>query len=258
MKESRGAVLIVLLLAAFFSSSSIVFATPSTTYWTPMTPDIQSSGVLHLGIDNYFTVFKKQSGGSGSFPTDVGLTMGVLPFEKIQMEVGVDLLEPSDDPLFFNAKIGSPEGALFSGSPALQVGIFNVGTKRNSTDQNIFYGVIGKTIPLLGRLSVGPYVGNSKVLLDSEGHKENTGFMVAFDHGFLPAKDKSGDEYSKIVLAADYASGKNAIGGGGMGLYYYFTKNISFLTGPVWFNNQAINGRWKWTTQIDINIDLFK
>lgn len=258
MKKARRIALMIFLLAALFSSSNTVFATPSTTYWTPMTPDIQSYGVLHLGIDNYFTVFRKQSDGSGSFPTDVGLTMGVLPFEKIQMEVGVDLLESSDDPLFFNAKIGSPEGALFSGSPALQLGLFNVGTKRNSTNQNIFYGVIGKTIPLLGRISAGPYIGNSKVLRDSEGNKENTGFMVAFDRGFIPTKDKSGAEYNKVVLAADYASGENAIGGGGVGLYYYFTKNISFLTGPVWFNNQTINGRWKWTTQIDINIDLFK
>ncbi len=77
--------------------------------------------------------------------------------------------------------------------------------------------------------------------------------MVAFDRGFLPAKDAEGNEYSKVVLAADYASGKNSIGGGGAGLYYYFTKNIDLLTGPVWFNDKGINGDWKWTTQIDIN-----
>jgi len=55
------------------------------------------------------------------------------------------------------------------------------------------------------------------------------------------------------VLAADYASGKNYIGGGGFGMYHYFTKDISLLTGPVWFNDHAINGQWKWTVQLDIN-----
>jgi hypothetical protein len=67
-------------------------------------------------------------------------------------------------------------------------------------------------------------------------------------------KDKAGDEYSRLVFAADWASGKNYIGGGGAGLYYYFTKYISLLTGPVFFNDKTINGEWKWTTQLDVNI----
>ncbi len=246
-----------LSIIALVLLAGIANATPSTTYWTPMTMDIQPYGVLHIGVDNYFTVFKKAEKGGSSFPTDVGLTMGVLPFEKIQMEIGVDLLEPSDYPLYFNAKIGTPEDSLFKWSPALAVGIFNVGTKSNVTNQNILYVVVGKTIPFVGRLAVGPYIGNKKVLADKDGNKENTGFMVAFDRGFIPVKDKDGDEYNKLVFAADYASGKNALGGGGFGLYYYFTKNISLLTGPVWFNEEAINGKWKWTIQLDINLPIF-
>ena len=244
--------------------SGVAHATPSTTYWTPMTPDIQSYGVLHIGIDNYFRVASKTSDeATASFPTDLGLTTGVLPFEKLQLEIGVDYLAPSDYPWFFNAKIGAPEGALFRWSPALQLGIFNAGTKSNDanltngTNQNIVFGVIGKTIPYLGRLSAGPYIGNDSVLRSSTGQKEDTGFMVAFDHGFLPVKDKEGNEFNRIVFAADYASGNNAIGGGGFGLYYYFTKDISLLTGPVWFNDQGINGKWKWTTQLDINVPVF-
>jgi hypothetical protein len=248
---SRAALAAVLFCAV---SAGVAGATPSTTYWTPMTPDIQAYKVPHIGFDSYFTVFRKADDGAGDFPTDIGLTVGVLPFEKLQMELGVDLLEPSDYPLFFNAKIGAPEGVLFKGSPALQLGIFNVGTKSDVTNQNIVHMVIGKTIPHVGRLSAGPYIGNDKVLRSSTGDKEDTGFMAAFDRGFMPVKDKAGDEFSRLVLAADYASGKNAIGGGGVGLYYYFTKNISLLTGPVWFNDQGINGKWKWTVQLDINI----
>jgi len=238
------------------SSSGMV--TPSTTNWTSMMLYIQSYKVMHLGIDNYFTVDKKASSGDqGAFPTDVGLTIGVLPFEKIQMEVGIDANYPSDNPYVFNAKIGAPEDVLFKYSPALQVGIFGVGTKNKVTNYNVLYGVIGKSIPSVGRVSVGPYFGNKDTLVNASGEKENTGFMVAFDRGFFPAKDSAGNEYSKVVLCADYASGKNAIGGGGPGVNYFFTKDISLLTGPIFFNEKAINGAWKWSTQLDINFPSF-
>ncbi|MEK6692400.1 MAG: hypothetical protein AABY44_03125 [Nitrospirota bacterium] len=254
MKTFRVLGVSMVLLVLF---AGIAYATPSTTYWTPATTDIQPFGVLHLGVDNYFTVFRKADNGGGSFPTDLGLTIGVLPFEKIQMEIGVDLLEASDYPLYFNAKLGTPENSIFNGSPAINVGIFNVGTKTDVTNQNIVHFMAGKTIPVIGRLFAGYYIGNKNVLVDKNGDKENTGFMVGLDHGFIPAKDKSGNEYNKLVLAADYASGKNAIGGGGVGLYYFFTKDISLLTGPVWFNEEAINGKWKWTIQLDINLPVF-
>lgn len=235
----------------------VAHATPSTTYWSPMTVDIQPYGILHTGVDNYFTVFRKADDGGGAFPTDLGLTLGVLPFEKVKMEIGVDLLESSDYPLFFNAKIGVPEEAFFSWQPTLQVGVFNVGTESDVTDQNVLYAVLGKTIPGLGRLSVGPYLGNKKVLVDKNGEKKNSGFMVAFDRSYIPVKDKEGNEFNRIALAADYISGKNALGGGGAGLYWFFTKDICLLTGPVFFNEEAINGKWKWTVQLDINTALF-
>ncbi len=244
---------LVVQAVAVAGLAGLAQATPSTTYWTPMTPDIQSYGVLHTGVDNYFTVNKKLQDGGGSFPTDVGLTIGVLPFQKLQAEVGVDFFGPADYPLVFSGKLGFPEGALFKGSPTLQAGICNVGTKTDVTNQDIVYGIVGKSVPGLGRLSAGPYVGNSNLLRDSEGNKKNSGFMVAFDHGFAPAKDSDGTQYSKVVLAGDYASGKNAFGAGGFGLYYYFKSNISLLAGPVFFNDEGINGKWKWTVQLDIN-----
>lgn len=237
--------------------TNLALATPSTTYWTPAVTDVQPFGVLHLGVDNYTTVFRKASAGGGDFATDYGLTLGVLPFEKLQLEIGVDLMEPSDDPLYFNAKLGTPEGALFTESPALNVGVFNVGTERDVTDYNIGHVMLGKTIPLLGRVFAGAYLGNPDTLVDTDGERENKGFMVGMDHGFYSVKDRAGDEYNRLVLAADWASGDNALGGGGAGLYYYFTKNISLLTGPVFFNDSEINGKWKWTVQLDINAPVF-
>jgi hypothetical protein len=222
-----------------------------------MTMDILARGVLHPGIDNYFTVSRDMEDGAGDFPTDVGLTLGVSPSDKLLVEVGVDLLEPSDHPLYFNAKAGTPENGLFRNAPAIQAGIFNVGTEEDVTNYNILYGVIGKTLPPIGRLSAGPYIGNGDVLVDAEGDEENTGLMVAFDRGFRPVQDAAGNGYNSVVFAADWASGKNALGGGGFGLYYYFTKDVSLLVGPVWFNEEELNGKWKWTTQLDINQVIF-
>lgn len=229
-------------------------ATPSTTYWSPCTIDIQSYKVGHVTYDNYTTIAKKGPSKRGeAFPNDLGLTFGVLPFQKVQMEIGFDWLEPTDYPLYFNAKIGSPEGAWFKGSPALQVGIFNAGVKRGVTNQDVVDFITGHTLPYgLGRLHLGAYVGNAKVLRDSQGNRANTGWMAGYDYGFWNIKSSDGD-YKRLVLAGDYASGDNLVGGGGVGLYYYFNKNVDILSGPVWFNDKGINGQWKWTTQLDIN-----
>lgn len=253
----------IAFVLGFVLLASTAFATPSTTYWTPAVMDIQPYLVPHLGIDNYFatkTPGSVPAGEASALATDIGLTIGVLPFEKIQMEIGFDALYPSKYPYSFNAKIGTPEGSFFKYQPGINVGIFGVGTKtggfaNGATNQNIVYSIIGKTLPFnLGRVHAGVYAGNAGALKSSDGSTHNTGYMVAYDKGFFPTKDKSNNEYNKVVLAADYASGKNAIGGGGVGVYYYFTKDISLLTGPVWFNDHGINGPWKWTTQIDINL----
>ena len=266
--------------------ASMAYATPSTTYWTPATSDVQPFNVWHIGVDNYFRLSRTQeelaNGQFDSFPTDVGLTVGVLPFEKLQMEVGIDGLFPGTrispvmrsigNSLLFNAKIGTPEGAFGTWFPAINVGIFNVGTKSEVTNMDIIDIIVGKTLGSFGRIHGGGYYGNPDSVLmrqggckpnprnpalaciaGASGELDNAGGMVGYDYGFWKIKDKEGNEYNKWVFAADYASGKNFIGGGGFGMYHYFTKDISLLTGPVWFNDHVINGQWKWTVQLDIN-----
>jgi hypothetical protein len=235
-------------------SSPSAWATPSTTYWSPCTIDIQPFKVGHVTYDNYTTLGKKgPARGGQAFPNDLGLTAGVLPFEKFQMEAGLDWLEPTDYPLSFNAKIGALEGAFFKGAPALQAGIFNVGTKKGVSDQDVAYILTGRSLPRnLGRLHASAYLGNAAVLRSSEGGLQNVGFMAGYDRGFWPARSSEG-EYNRLVLAGDFTSGKNAIGGGGAGLYYFFGKNVSILAGPVWYNDKGLNGDWKWTTQLDVN-----
>lgn len=261
-------------------------ATPSTTYWTPATSDVQAFNVWHIGVDNYFRLSRTQeeiaNAQSGAFATDVGLTVGVLPFEKLLLEVGIDGLFPGTSvhptlrsighSLLFNAKLGIPEGAYGEWFPAINVGIFNMGTKDEVTNMHIVDFIVGKTLGPFGRLHAGGYYGNPDSVLMREGgckpapakialaciagasgELDNAGGMVGYDYGFWKVKDNAGNEYNKWMFAADYASGKNAIGGGGFGMYHFFTKDISLLTGPVWFNDHVINGQWKWTVQLDIN-----
>jgi len=244
------------LLSAFAlgATAAAARATSSSTIWTNMTPDIQAFGVVHLGVDNYFTLGRTVADGAGDFPTDVGLTVGILPFEELQMEVGVDLLEPSDDPLSANFKLGAPEGTLFQGAPALFVGMFGIGTEHGVTDYNVAHLTVGKTIPGVGRLSAGPYWGNGDLLRSATGEREDNGFMVAFDRGFRPVTDAAGSSYNRFVLAADYASGENAIGGYAAGLYTYFSRDVALLVAPVWFNDEGINGKWKLTVQLDVTL----
>ncbi len=292
MKQLGRIAIPVLLLSLVLTGT--VFATPSTTYWTPATSDIQGFNVWHIGVDNYFRLSQTQGdidhGQAMALPTDIGLTVGVLPFEKINMEMGIDYLAPGvfAHPALrsmahsglFNAKIGTPEGAFFgSWFPAFNLGIFNVGTKSQVSNMDIVDFLVGKTLGPFGRIHGGGYYGNpGSVLMNKNGCKpgaspmsgfacapgqggtsssdahQNAGVMVGYDYGFWPVKDKAGNEYNKWMFAADYASGKNYIGGGGFGMYHFFTKDISLLTGPVWFNDHVINGQWKWTVQLDINL----
>lgn len=84
--------------------------------------------------------------------------------------------------------------------------------------------------------------------------KDRQGWMVGFIRNFCKTEDCEGKEYYKWVLAADYASGKNTVGGGGVGVYYYLTPDITLLTGPTFFNDAGLNGKWKWTVQVNINV----
>lgn len=74
--------------------------------------------------------------------------------------------------LGYNAKMGAPENTLFDGSPALEVGVFNVRTQAGITDQAIAYFVTGRNLPTgLGWIHLSVYAGNGKVIVSSLGEK---------------------------------------------------------------------------------------
>jgi hypothetical protein len=238
-----------------FSSSELTFSTPSTQIWIPST-DFQKWKTMHLGLDNYIRI-SNINGIRGAGIFDIGLTTGILPFEKFQGEIGVDYLYMGDSnyddhPIYFNAKIGLPEDAFFKGFPAVALGAYNFGLKTNLTNYNIIYGEIAKTIPMLGRLSVGYYTGNDKVLVDENLKKSNNGVLLSWDRTMTEISDK-------LWLAVDYQGGKNYLGALSFGASWAFSKNVSVIFGYDIYNNKRAyyntnnQNANTFTAQVDIN-----
>ena len=247
--------LLIITIFAGFISSEISFSTPSTQIWIPST-DFQKWKTMHLGLDNYLRT-SNINGIRGAGMFDGGLTTGLLPFEKFQGEIGVDYLYMGDSnydnfPVYFNAKIGLPEGAMFKSSPAVALGAYNFGLKKNLTNYNILYGEIAKTIPILGRLTVGYYTGNDKLLVDENLKKANSGFLFSWDRTMTEISDK-------LWLAVDYQGGKNYLGALSFGASWAFSKNVSVIFGYDIYNNKKAyyntnnQNANTFTAQVDIN-----
>jgi len=247
--------LLVICIVLCSLSGELIFSTPSTQIWIPST-DFQKWKTMHLGLDNYIRT-SKMDGIRGAGMFDLGLTTGLLPFEKFQGEIGVDYLSMGDSnyddhPIYFNAKIGLPEDALFKGSPSLALGAYNFGLKKNLTNYNILYGEIAKTIPILGRVSVGYYTGNDKLLVDENLKKANNGLLLSWDRTMSEISDK-------LWLAVDYQGGKNYLGALSFGASWAFSKNVSVIFGYDIYNNKNAyyntnnQNANTFTAQVDIN-----
>lgn len=221
-------------------------ATPSTQIWIPST-DTQAFGTVHLGVDNYTTIFKKAEDGGGDFPTTMGLTFGVGETESLGLEIGFDLKEPSDDPIFLNAKIQLIEDSLFSFFPAIAIGGYDFGTNSEETDFNITYILMAKTFSALGRLSIGYYYGNESLLLDAEGEKDNSGVLASFDRTLAEIDDR-------LWIAIDYMGGNNSYGALSFGFAWRFAENMSAILGYDIFNETKTGGENTVTVQFDIDL----
>src|SRR5512134_3744542 len=91
------------VVAALLLTATAAHATPSTVVWTPATTYTQPFLVPHITYDTYF-------GERAGFPTDVGLTMGVIPDNKyVEGELGVDGFYPMLAPTPTGAASGKYE-----------------------------------------------------------------------------------------------------------------------------------------------------
>jgi hypothetical protein len=265
MQMKKSTKIVMLAMTLTMAATGVALATPSTQIWIPST-DVQAYKTLHLDIDTYFRASGK-SGTPGN-PNrdanvyDIGLTAGVLPFEKVQMEVGADYVttatEPGDNhPAMFNAKLGTPEDALFKFSPAIAVGIYNLGFKQlaNTTPgQNMVYGLVARTLPAigpvpsLGRISAGAYHGSSTALVSPNNPTKgaNDGILLSWDRTMTEISDK-------LWFAVDYQGGNNADGAINVGFSWNFSKNVSVIFGYDIYKEKALAGNNTFTTQLDIN-----
>ena len=226
------------------------YATPSTHVWAPST-DIQAFGVAHITSDIYVPVKKLDDVRPGTI-TNLGLTVGVLPFEKVGLEVGFDHIE-GQYPLYLNAKLGIPENAFGDFFPAIAVGGYSIGTKSDKTDVNIYYGKVAKTIGPVGRFSVGYYTGNDKLMvddLDSELAKPS-------ENGILLTWERTISELSEnLWVSVDYMGGDSNFGALSYGFAWKFAPNTSVIFGYVDQNNDDVAAD-SFTMQVDIDFDVF-
>lgn len=229
-------------MAIVFLSAGGALATPSTHLWAPST-DVQAYGVFHLTSDIYVAT----NGNDTPTITNLGLTTGVLPYEKLGLEVGFDHIE-GNSPIFFNAKAGIPEGAYGELFPALAIGGYGFGTKSDVTDQNIIYAKAAKTIGKFGRVSAGFYKGNDKVLLDGDGNADEKGVMLAWERTMSEISDN-------LWLCVDYMSGDSSVGALSYGFSWKFAPNTSVIFAYVDQNDDAFQDSV--SVQVDIDFDVF-
>jgi hypothetical protein len=147
--------------------------------------------------------------------------------------------------------LGTPEGSLFNGSPAIAVGGYDFGTKKYDstagwgTDYNIVYGLLAKTLGKAGRFSVGYYQGNDKLLLDKNGKADEKGVLASWDRTISEVSDK-------LWVAVDYQEGENSYGALSYGVAWKFAPNVGVILGMDDWNND--NYKPTYTIQVDIDL----
>src|SRR5215471_6574954 len=205
----------VLILS--LACARVASATPSSTYWAPSVATCQPKYVPHVTYDTYYgRGTPPPNAGTPTYPIDTGLTMGILPWDKVQSEVGYDTLLPSSNPVFFllNGKLCTPESSLFKGSPAIGGGIYNVGFRENVTNSNILYLMAQKTLPFGGYVAAGVYRGTNDVLFtNSDGKIVKTGALFSATSPDIKVGLKG---LNKVLVIGDVQTGKNIFGAGGV------------------------------------------
>ena len=250
--------ILILATTLTMAATGIAMATPSTQIWIPST-DVQAYKTFHLGIDNYFRAAKGSDGTRQPNTYDIGPVVGFLPFEKLQGEIGFDYLANAttvndNHPWSGNIKLATPEDSLFTYSPAIAIGGYNFGpslSKDNApgatSGQNIIYGLVARTLPVVGRVSAGYYRGAERALVSGpELNSANDGVLLSWDRSMTEISDK-------LWMAVDYQGGKNVDGAVSFGASWNFAKNVSVIFGYDVWTRQSVAGKNTFTTQLDIN-----
>jgi len=256
MRRFLAGIMTALAMFLFVNNAG---ATPSTQIWIPST-DVQGFLVPHIGWDAYVGAYNNKDatgaieGGIGNV-TNGGITIGVLPFKNLGMEVGIDYRDINGDhtkPIYFNFKLGVPEDAFFKNQPAIAVGGFDFGTAKGATTYDVGYALIAKTFPIVGRISAGGFkgaIGSEPGLFavaSSPKDTDDAGLLVSWDRTLTEISDK-------LWVAVDYMSGKSGYGALSFGASYAITPDASFILGyDIW--NDKDTYKPTVTFQVDMNV----
>ena len=261
-----------LVLAIFYIFSfSSAYATPSTHIWSPST-DIQPYKKIHITADSYTPTTSKGTNADNydqhNYVQQVyGLTFSLLsdkpeenllgklwkPLGNVMAETGFDYKKGfgsfyDSTPWYFHFKFGVPEDAYFKYMPAVAVGSYDMGTRANRTNYNVWYGKVAKTVSIdkinLGRFSAGYFVGNGRLLRDKDGLRDNKGPMIAWERTMTEINDK-------LWFCVDYQATQSAYGALNAGLSWAFTKDISAILAYDIYNNRNLTDTI--TFQLDVN-----
>ena len=236
-----------LVLTLFFSTNPLLAeATTSNQIWIP-SPDVQPFGTIHVGVDTRSTLFATIEEGGYDAPTSYGLTVGAVQTPFISIEVGVDLKEQSNDPWYFNTKVSVLEESLFEHSPSLTIGIYDIGMEQDLVGYNISYALLGKTIPVAGRVAFGYYYGNEDFLKNADGQSDYNGFLFSWDRTLAEVDDR-------LWVAVDYMGSENKYGAISLGAAWRFSPNIGALIGYQIYNDPEVAGENTFTVQFDIDL----
>ncbi|MDP2921108.1 MAG: hypothetical protein Q8O12_01880 [Candidatus Omnitrophota bacterium] len=242
--------IVLLLISGCFLMVVACYATPSTHIWSPST-DVQPYKKWHLTSDFYVPTESNSTGTRPDTITNLGVTVGILPFEKLNLEAGFDHKsgygDLDDYPWYFNTKLGIPENAYGELFPALAVGIYDVGTKENKTASNIVYAKAAKTFSAgglsLGRVSLGGFEGDGDILTHS-GKEDNKGLLFAWERAMPEISDK-------LWLCLEYQGTRSSYGCWNAGFSWKFADNVSGLFGYDFYNDRDLADTY--TVQIDID-----
>jgi len=268
MRKLRVA-LIILFMS--FLGLRVLYATPTTLIWTPST-DIQPYKKIHMGYDLYIPTTAKGTNSNNydqhNYVLQVwGPTFSLLsdkpeenllgkawkPLSKIMAETGFDYKKGlgsfyDSNPWYFHFKLGVPEGAYFKHMPAVALGSYDMGTRSNRTNNNIWFGKLAKTINIgkvdLGRFSGGYFVGNGKLLRDKDGLRDNSGPLIAWERTMTEISDK-------LWLCVDYQGSQSSYGALNAGFAWSFTKDIAMIIAYDIYNNRNLTDTV--TFQLDVN-----
>lgn len=249
------------LVAGCWFQCSVAYATATTHIWAPST-DVQAFKTGHITADVYIPTGLNSDGTRPQAITNTGLTVGILPFKKLNAEIGFDYKTGYGDldgyPIYFNAKIAIPENSYTNYFPAMAFGIYDIGTKADKTDDNLWYGELAKTFSLrnisfgglnsdvsLGRFSLGYFLGNEKLLLNEDGGRNNYGFLLAWERTMTELSDK-------LWICAEYQGTRSLYGAFNLGGSWKFSPNTSVIVGYQFYNNHNLAD----TATIQLDIDF--